>query len=114
MNIGGASLTSRRRRLGRPINTSMNAGPITATHGPWIVEFTDFRIRDDKQRKAIESLSRPLLDEVLKIWLRVVTPGAHIVERPGTPIRTIVFLTRAAGRRFCSCFGGRMLATLSQ
>jgi hypothetical protein len=65
--------------------------PTTPTHGRWIVEFTDFRIRNDKQRRAIESFSRPLLDEVLKIWLKVVTPGAHTVEPHSATPWTIIF-----------------------
>ena len=93
------------------INISMtHEDPITPNHGRWIVEFTDFRIRNDQQRRAIESLGRPVLDEVLKIWLKVVTPGAYVVEPHSATPWTIIFPNRAASRSFRSCFGGRLLA----
>jgi hypothetical protein len=87
----------------------MNAGPITPAHGPWIVEFTSFRVRNEKQRQAIESLSGPVLDEVLKIWLRVAAPGAYVVERPGTPIRTARFPRRSDARKFVAIWGGQIV-----
>jgi hypothetical protein len=85
--------------------------PITPSHGPWIVEFTSFRVRNEKQRQAIESLSGPVLDEVLKIWLRVAAPGAYVVEPHNATPWTITFPSRSASRKFLSCFGGRLLTT---
>ena len=88
--------------------------PIIQNHGRWIVEFSDFRVRDDRQRRAIESLDRPLLDRVLEIWVTVVTPEARIVERPGTPVRTVQCVRRSDARKFVATWGGRVVTPRSQ
>jgi hypothetical protein len=74
---------------------------------PWIVQFDDFRYRNDVQREAIERLDRRVLNEVLKIWLKVITPGADF-DLDGASPNLIRFPVRSMARRFVATFGGRL------
>ena len=95
----------------------MNESPISPKHGPsgqlWIVEFTEFRVVDEAQRQAIDSLDRSMLDRVVDLFLQVVTPGAYMVQRTA-PGATIVFPSRRAGRRFIAAFGGRWVRNVGK
>ena len=73
----------------------------------WIVEFNEFRIRDEHQRRVIASLDHRTLLDVLKIWLETVMPSAYISEQQGMAALTMNFATRAASRYFVTCFGGK-------
>jgi hypothetical protein len=87
------------------------AHPTTAEdrqNRPWIVQFDDFRYRDDRQRDAIEGLDRGVLNEVLKIWLKVITPGACFDLNGASP-NLIFFRARSHARHFVATFGGRLL-----
>jgi hypothetical protein len=75
---------------------------------PWIVEFHEFRYRDDSQREAIESLDRGVLSEILKIWLTVLTPGAAFDLNGASP-NLIFFRARSQARKFVATFGGRLI-----
>jgi hypothetical protein len=89
--------------------TLANAGP---AENKWIVEFSEFRVRNEDQRRAIESLDRRTLFGVLKIWLESITPGARVVEQRGMSTLTISFPTRAASRHF-TAWGGKSKPKLS-
>jgi hypothetical protein len=78
---------------------------------PWIVEFTDLRVRNETQRRVAESLDPHLLGGLLEIWLKVVTPGAKLVEQHGCATRRIIFGRRADLRKFTGTFGGRIAST---
>jgi hypothetical protein len=75
---------------------------------PWIVEFHDFRYRDDRQREILQSLDRGVLAAVMKIWLKVVTPGAAFDPCGATP-NLIRFPVRSMARHFVATFGGRLI-----
>jgi hypothetical protein len=74
----------------------------------WVVQFEDFRYRNDRQRKAIESLDRGVLNRILTIWLKVITPGAAF-DPDATSPNLIRFPVRSFARRFVSTFGGRLI-----
>jgi hypothetical protein len=76
---------------------------------PWIVEFHEFRCKDDRQREAIEGLDRGVLNEILRIWLQLRTPGAAFDPHGASP-NLISFRARSEARRFVSSFGGRLIA----
>jgi hypothetical protein len=76
----------------------------------WIVEFTDLRVQNDHQRRVAESLDRGTLFSILKMFLRVATPGAQVLEQHGTAAMKIMFPSRAASRKFRSSLGGRLLS----
>ena len=78
--------------------------------GRWIVEFTELRVRNEHQHHVAQSLDRRMLSGILELWLKVVTPGAQIVEQQRTEVLTILFPNRAGSRKFRSCFGGRLLS----
>jgi len=84
-----------------------------AKHTPerhrWTVQLVEFRCKDEHQRRAVDGLGI-MAHEVVRIWLQVVTPGAIVHEPPATPVRTAVFLSRAAARRFITTFGGKLLS----
>jgi hypothetical protein len=90
----------------------MKKEPSAATDrsGRWTVEFIDFRVQNEHQRRVIESLERRALLDVVKIWLNVITPGAKIIEQGGTAIWTIVFPTRSQARHFRTCFDGKPIS----
>ncbi len=72
----------------------------------WLVEFTEYKAQNDRQRQIIDELGRDMMDRVLKIFLQVVTPGAYI--EPGeAPQKMIVFPNRRFARHFVATFGGR-------
>jgi hypothetical protein len=73
----------------------------------WIVDFS-FRCKDERQRRAIDSLGL-LAHDVIRLWVQTVIPGAIVIEPPGKPVRTAAFLSRAAARRFIAAFGGKLL-----
>jgi hypothetical protein len=83
---------------------------IVAKHSPkrhrWIVEFA-FRVRDDRQSRALTACGL-LTHEVVRLWVQIVTPGAVVHEPPGTPVKTVLFASRASARRFASTFGGKI------
>jgi hypothetical protein len=78
------------------------------SNGRWVVEFTELRVRNEHQRDVAESLDRRALSGILEIWLKIVVPGATIVDPLGTAACSIVFPNRAASRKFCSRFGGKL------
>lgn len=84
--------------------TTVEARPNLA----WVVRFDDFRCRDDRQREAISGLDRGVLDEVLGIWLTVVTPGAAF-DLEGASPNLIFFRARSQARKFVTTFGGKLI-----
>ena len=92
----------------------MQSTPSTTAndHGRWVVEFADFRVQDEHQRRVLESVSRDTLSAVLRIWLRIITPGAQVIEREGSSVWTGLFQTRSQARHFVACFGGKLRSAL--
>jgi hypothetical protein len=91
----------------------MNETQITThnvSEGRWAVEFTDLQVRNEHQRRVAQSFDRRSLSGILKLWLKVVTPGAQIIEQKRTDALTIQFPSRDGSRKFRSCFGGRPLS----
>jgi hypothetical protein len=88
-------------------NSSVSPKNDPASH-KWIVDFTDFRTRDEAQRGVISEL-REMAFEVVKVWLQVVTPGAVIVGPSEQSVRLISFCCRSHMRRFLRTFGGRQV-----
>jgi hypothetical protein len=72
----------------------------------WIVEFTEFRVRDEHQRRVIEELGQ-MAHAVVRVWLHVATPTAIVHGTSGKPIRRVSFMSRSQMRRFVGVFGGR-------
>jgi len=83
-------------------------------HGRWTVEFTDFRVRDEHQRRVLESVSRDTLLAILRIWLKIITPGAQVIEQADSAAWTIVFPTRSQARHCVATFGGKLKAASPQ
>jgi hypothetical protein len=88
-----------------------HASQIPSNDGRWIVEFTGLRVRNEHQRRVAESLDPNLLCGLLEIWLRVVAPGARLLEQQGCATRHIIFGRRADLRKFTGTFGGRIATT---
>jgi hypothetical protein len=78
------------------------------TNRRWAVEFREVRTRTPEQERAIGTLDPGVLAHVLEIWLKVITPGAYIVEPHSATPWMIIFPNRAASRKFRSCFGGKL------
>jgi len=74
----------------------------------WVVAFKYFRTRDEAQRRVIDEL-RGTAIEVVKVWLKVLTPDAVVVEPSDQSVRRIAFRYRSQMRRFLRTFGGRQL-----
>jgi hypothetical protein len=77
---------------------------------PWIVEFSEFRIptEEDRQR-AIESIGPHILDRILDIWLKIITPDARVLKPDGCSTKFVLFGKRSDQRKFASTFGSRKL-----
>ena len=95
----------------------MSALSVSATHQAdqprWIVEFTQFKVKDEHQHQVIDRLGCRVMDQVLEVFLQAVTPGAYLVEQTATG-KTIAFPCRRAGRRFIGTFGGRWVLHLGK
>ena len=76
----------------------------------WTVELREVRTRTPAQEQAISGLDPYVLDRILEIWLRLITPGASFEPQSGMP-RRISFRVRSDARRFVSCYGGHLLST---
>jgi hypothetical protein len=92
----------------------MNKALITPQHDAashrWHVRFDDFRCRDDRQREATAEVGALAFD-VLRLWLKVITPNAQVLEPQGSSVRHILFSRRSDMRRFTQVWGGRAAAT---
>ena len=53
----------------------------TDRHGRWTVEFHE--LRDIQQHPAVRNLDRGTLSTVIRLWLKISTPGATVIEREG-------------------------------
>jgi hypothetical protein len=80
-------------------------------HGRWTVEFHE--LRDIQQHPAVRNLNRGTVSAVLGLWLKIITPGAKIIEQGGSTTWTIIFLTRSRARHFVACFGGKLISRSS-
>ena len=74
----------------------------------WIVDFAEFRTRNEVQRRVVEELGL-MAFEVVKIWLKVLTTDAVVIESTEQSVRRISFHRRSEMRRFMQLFGGRQL-----
>jgi hypothetical protein len=104
------AMHSRRHR--RRINIAMKESSTSLNDDMperrWIVCFEGFRTRDEAQHRAICVL-RETAFEVVKIWLKVVTPGAVAVGPTDHSVWRIAFPCRSQMRQFMQAFGGRQL-----
>jgi hypothetical protein len=76
----------------------------------WIVRFA-VPHNDDHQRQVVENLGLRA-NEVVRIWLDVITPAACVLEPGGKPIGYVKFPTRSAARRLIHAWGDSMTTTL--
>ena len=73
---------------------------------PWVVEFA-FRHEDEVQKQAVRDLG-DLAFDVVRIWLKVLTPDSCVSEPWGEPIQEILCRRRSDARRIASTWGGRI------
>ena len=73
----------------------------------WLVEFS-FKFANDHQRSVVEELDI-LAHEVVRLWVDVIAPGAHVLEPAGTPVEHVAFPSRSAARRFVRTWGGQLV-----
>ena len=77
----------------------------------WCIQVDNLRCRDDRQRHALAEAGALVFD-VLRLWLKIITPDAHVVEPVGMPVRQILFIRRSDMRRFSQVWGGKMISNL--
>jgi hypothetical protein len=80
----------------------------TANHS-WPVEFSELGAATEAQKQIASSLGHAAVFDVLKLWLKVITPDAKIVEPAGCPLK-ILFMRRSDRRKFVRSFVRRRLA----
>jgi hypothetical protein len=90
------------------MNNSFGGPNNDLLEGRWIVDFEEFRVRNEVQRRAIDELQE-MAFEVVQIWLKVLTPDAVVVKSTDQSARHISFHHRSEMRRFIQSFGGRQI-----
>jgi hypothetical protein len=88
-----------------------NIDPDQDQDGRWTVELTGYHGRTAAQQKILDTTSPQILRGILEIWLKVVTPGARLIEPDGCSTTFIKCFTRSDQRRFQRTWGGRIVAT---
>jgi hypothetical protein len=83
----------------------------TDRHGRWTVEFHE--LRDINRYPAVRCLTRDSLSAVIKLWLKIITPGATVIEQDNDVGWMISFVTRSHARHFIGCFGGKLMSRSS-
>jgi hypothetical protein len=89
-------------------NKHANGGTDDQRHHRWVVEFV-LQIADEMQQQALERLGVSLVHEIVRLFLTVLIPDAHVLEPPGQLICRISFPNRANARRFIAQWGGRII-----
>ena len=75
----------------------------------WIAEYS-FKIKNDAARELMQSLRPDIISDVVRLWLKVITPDAQVLGPADAPIQRVSFARRRDLRRFISNWGGRTIA----
>ena len=96
-------------RPGQRINRCMETATLNHDLGNrrWLVKFS-FSCADDRQATIVQELGL-LAHEVVRLWIDVITPGACVLEPPGTPVGQVAFPSRSSARHFRQSWGGKLL-----